>query len=236
MQIRHPSIQQSDLVSKPNAGRAMSMMFNHHYGIARRYTGEPYEFHPRRVVDTLLQYGVYEDDILAAALLHDCCEDADRHGNKMTLEFVRDRTNYTVMRHVHALTEPTNGNRATRQAAYAQQMAQAATAARCIKFADIIDNVTGLAELDPKYAPRYLAEKAEFIQNMTEFDKPSNNSTNTPYRRLYEAACHAVNKELRALGIAYAAEELRIRREEEMIDVLATVIEARQSYSDWAMF
>ena len=48
-----------------------------HKGQERDGTGEPYFTHPLAVASHLLCLGVYDDKVIAAAILHDVCEDCD---------------------------------------------------------------------------------------------------------------------------------------------------------------
>jgi (p)ppGpp synthase/HD superfamily hydrolase len=126
----------------------------------RKYTGECYSHHLHRVVEILRPI---DDDehTLAAAYLHDVVEDT-----KVTLADITGTFGMRVGGLVYDLTSSTEGNRATRKAADRARFSSADPAAKTIKLADIVDNITGLAKHDPSFARVYLAEKALLLPHL----------------------------------------------------------------------
>lgn len=82
-----------------------------HAGQVRKYTGIPYITHPRAVA-ALVQTVPHDDEMIAAALLHDVVEDCG-----VDFETIRIHFNSRVADIVRDLTEvskPSDGNRAHR--------------------------------------------------------------------------------------------------------------------------
>src|SRR5262245_1013702 len=91
-------------------------------GQLRKYTGQPYEEHLRRVAEVLAT--VTDDpEMIAAAWLHDVVEDTPT-----TIEDVEQEFGRSVRELVDALTDvsrPQHGNRAARKAIDRAHLAQA---------------------------------------------------------------------------------------------------------------
>lgn len=153
---------QLDLSTKPRAQRALQLAHEHHMGIERKYCGEPYITHPIRVAERIVEFALgYDENVIIAALLHDCAEDENQHGQKMPLHVIEQEFGTKAARYVGLLTKQKRGNRAETNAAYTKQLLTAPVEVQAIKLADILDNITGLADADSKFAPVYLAEKKE---------------------------------------------------------------------------
>ena len=111
----------------------------------------------------------YTPEMIAAALLHDVVEDTDA-----SLEDILHRFGSAVADLVRDLTDvsqPEDGNRATRKALDRAHTAQASAAAKTIKLADLISNSRSIVEFDPKFAKVYLKEKALLLDVLTEGDE-----------------------------------------------------------------
>lgn len=159
---------QLDLNNKPTARAALELATWHHAGVRRKYTGEPYIQHPIRVAEKLLSYGFVDQDVLAAALLHDCIEDENVGGECMKAAVIQRDCGAKVARWVEALTGPPHsaGNRARRKQIYNERLKRAPLQVKAIKCADIADNLKGIAEHDPNFAEQYLAEKEEQLRHL----------------------------------------------------------------------
>lgn len=132
----------------------------------RKYTGEPYIVHPIEVMMITSTAAEYDEDMLAAALLHDVVEDTPVELWQINAQF-GDR----VSELVHELTEPDwPGNRKARKAAERGRLAQISPAAQTVKLADLISNSGTIVTLDPDFARVYLREKAAILQVMTKGD------------------------------------------------------------------
>lgn len=134
-----------------------------HEGIDQRrhYTNEPYIVHPQAVAEIVAT--VTEDEsILAAAWLHDVVEDTPIESVEIAKAFGPD-----IARLVADLTNPStsaDGNRNRRKQIDREHTAQADARAKTIKLADLIDNLSGIAKLNPGFAKTYLKEKELQLQ------------------------------------------------------------------------
>lgn len=159
-------------------------------GQKRKYTGEDYYFHPEEVA--LLVYTTLGEnctqEMLAAALCHDLCEDTG-----ITLEFVKLNLSEEVAVLVEMLTDvskPEDGNRAQRKEIDRQHTAKASPAAKTIKLADLISNSKSILEHDKDFAKVYIKEKELLLEVLTEGDPT-----------LYAQAKGIVEKAKKELGL-----------------------------------
>jgi len=159
-------------------------------GQRRKYTGEDYYYHPEEVA--LLVYETLGEnctqEIIAAALCHDLCEDTN-----ITLEFIKLNLSDEVAVLVEMLTDvskPEDGNRAKRKEIDRQHTAQASPAAKTIKLADLISNSRSIVEHDKDCAKVYIKEKELLLEVLTEGDPT-----------LYAQAKDIVEKAKKELGI-----------------------------------
>ncbi|MCX6022559.1 MAG: HD domain-containing protein [Chloroflexi bacterium] len=118
-----------------------------------RDEGAPYIIHPVRVALTLAEHGHADVGLLAAALLHDTLEDTALPESEIAAAFSLE-----VVALVRALTRPPR-HVPERAAIYHRQLREAPPAARILKVADRLDNLSYL-HLSPKpgKAERYLRE------------------------------------------------------------------------------
>ena len=221
---------QLDLNSKPIALAALRLASGHHAGIKRKYTGEPYIKHPVRVAQKIMQFGIHDQLAIAAALLHDCVEDDDIHGDKMSIGTIAAACGPFVADLVTALTCSGGGNRAERKARYHTKIARSHLFVKNIKCADVIDNVQGIVALDPNFAPTYLAEKASLAAML----KPG--MKNLPiFQELQEVL--ALQHNLLAMHYVNTGKEEKARRvvEDYKLNQLADEI-ANGAFADCAVF
>ncbi|GBQ52311.1 HD domain-containing protein [Komagataeibacter sucrofermentans] len=132
----------TDLISRADAFTAAA-----HASInqCRKYTGDPYIVHPRRVAQTVKQTGA-RDEVVAAALLHDVVEDTP-----VTLEEIRTEFGENVAALVEMVTDvsrPEDGNRRVRKAMDRDHLALASAEGQTIKLADLIDNTASITRYD----------------------------------------------------------------------------------------
>ncbi len=126
----------------------------------RKYTNEPYITHPMAVAG-LVASVTDDQEMIAAAILHDTVEDTD-----VTIFVVRDIFGDRVASLVSDLTDvskPDDGNRKTRKAIDRQHTAQASKNAKTIKLADLINNTKNILSFDSKFAAVYMEEKRLLI-------------------------------------------------------------------------
>ena len=137
----------------------------HHADQVRRYTFEPYINHPAAVVE-LVRSVPHTEKMLAAAWMHDLIEDT-----KITSSDIRGSFGNEIAILVNQVTDvskPSDGNRAVRKAIDQGHLALASPAAKTIKLADLIDNISSIVEHDPKFAEVYLREKSVLLNVLRE--------------------------------------------------------------------
>lgn len=134
-----------------------------HDGQVRKFTGLPYISHPMEVMQ-IVRGVTSDDDILAAAVLHDVIEDCDVTFSDLMLEF-GERVATLVYQVTNAADEA-DGDRIARAYINRAVMANASADAQTIKLADIISNLSSIdiaLECDPAWARMYLEEKIDMI-------------------------------------------------------------------------
>lgn len=127
----------------------------------RKYTNEPYINHPVAVANILYRHH-FDDDICAAALLHDVVEDVYPINQFFSLEKIRNEFGVYIGSLVNEMTDkakPEDGNRAERKKIDRERFSFVSSDAKAIKLADLIDNTSTIAIYDPGFAKVYLREK-----------------------------------------------------------------------------
>jgi (p)ppGpp synthase/HD superfamily hydrolase len=126
----------------------------------RKYTGEPYMVHPRAVAEIVKS--VTDDEVtIVVALLHDTVEDTP-----VTFEEVRAEFGDEVADELFWVTKvgtKAHGNRKVRKAMDKEHYAKGTVRSQTVKLADVIDNSSTVAEMDPEFARVYLKELQELI-------------------------------------------------------------------------
>lgn len=156
----------------------------------RKYTGEDYYHHPEEVAMIVCKAlgKNCTDEVVAAALCHDLCEDTG-----ITLDFIKLNLSEEVAILVEMLTDvskPEDGNRAVRKQIDREHTAKASPSAKTIKLADLISNSKSILEHDKDFAKVYIKEKELLLEVLTEGDPT-----------LYAQAKHIVEKAKKELGI-----------------------------------
>lgn len=131
-----------------------------HDGQRRKYTGEPYILHPIAVARLVESVGL-DEEVVAAALLHDVIEDTQFGYVDIWARFgqrVADLVN-----EVTDVSKPSDGNRAVRKALDREHLAKASPEGMSIKLADLIDNTKSITIHDPDFARVYMREKKALI-------------------------------------------------------------------------
>lgn len=127
-------------------------------GQLRKFTGEPYIVHPIDVAMTLKRFGIVDEVVLAAAVLHDVVEDTEATLDAVTALFGPD-----VARLVDQVSNPPGENFTGRLI----RLGSADWQAQAIKCADIVSNCTTLPALSPEWAASYLPKKAREVGVLT---------------------------------------------------------------------
>lgn len=132
-------------------------------GQTRKFTdGQPYWIHPLEVAEIVA--GVTDDaELQAAALLHDTLEDVPWVTAELLAALFGERVAALVVE-VTNVSSDADGDREVRQALERAHMAGASPDAKTIKLADVLSNVSKLAERSPEFALSYLPEKAALLQ------------------------------------------------------------------------
>jgi (p)ppGpp synthase/HD superfamily hydrolase len=128
--------------------KALNFATEAHAGQVRKYTGNPYIVHPIEVMN-IVQTVVHDDEMLAAALLHDVVEDTEH-----TIEDICE-----------------DGNRKFRKAMDREHSAKSSPRAQTVKLADLISNSADIMKNDPKFAKVYLEEKRLLLEVLVFGDK-----------------------------------------------------------------
>lgn len=151
-------------------------------GQKRKYSGEPYFTHPEQVCKILESMGEVDQEILAAALLHDVLEDVfplkpncgplqikALFGDRV-LDMVYDLTDVFTHENFPSI------NRAERKNLEAERISKINDDSLKIKLADMIHNTGDIAKNDPEFASVYFREKRKIIDLLTPRMRDSKNS------------------------------------------------------------
>jgi (p)ppGpp synthase/HD superfamily hydrolase len=184
-----------------------------------------------RVAETVLRARVVDQEILAAAVLHDCLEDENVKGFTMHPKVIEDACGAKVLRWVQLLSNTETGNRAQRKMKAAQRIAGAPWQVQAIKIADIIDNCTGVTDCDPRFAETYIAEKRTLLDMLV--------PTHEAVRALRAEALDVLAAEMNKLAVfalenGRAMEAERIADDQLIADLLAE--EENSIYAEVALF
>jgi (p)ppGpp synthase/HD superfamily hydrolase len=162
----------------------------------RKFSPEPYINHPVRVMNTCREY---TDDItmLAAALLHDVLEDTEVIREEME-EFLlgvldKDKTQRTLglvdaLTDIYTKEDYPRWNREKRKTKEAERHAHTSASSQTIKYADLIDNVKGIAKADKEFAALFLSECRNLLKKINKGNK-----------ELYKRALEAVDAQMKVL-------------------------------------
>ena len=160
----------------------------------RKYTGAPYFTHLENVA-MLVASVEFNEDIIAAAYLHDVVEDIGfekinqagidlgiddelafpKVGNRETrlllIEHYFGASIASLVEQVTDVSRPEDGNRKTRKRLDLEHLAGASPEGQTIKLADLIDNARDIQVNDPNFAVVYMREKKELLKVLTKGNK-----------------------------------------------------------------
>jgi phosphoribosylglycinamide formyltransferase-1 len=141
--------------------RALWLAVEAHRGQYRRPQGSPYVEHPLAVAQLLRQHGVGEPAIIAAAFLHDVVEDTS-----VTLADIRREFGDAVASLVDHLTLPPDPDRSfqAKHAALAQHARRMPDAAKLIKLADRLHNLSELHHRPVEKQRAYAGKALELLE------------------------------------------------------------------------
>jgi len=145
----------------------------------RKYADERYIRHPLRVMKSCQDYG-YSLPVLAASILHDVLEDTNTTAQEMK-SFLLTLMNEADADHTFSLVieltdvyikkDYPQMNRRRRKAKEANRLEKISAEAQTIKYADIIDNATGIVEHGADFAPVFLHECNSLLHKMKNGNK-----------------------------------------------------------------
>jgi (p)ppGpp synthase/HD superfamily hydrolase len=144
----------------------------------RKYTGEPYFLHLVAVADMAKEITRFGYEI---GLCHDLIEDARVTSNELFEELLKlgyddEEANYITIRVVDLTDVYTteafpNMNRKARKLAEASRLHTISPGAQTVKYCDLINNTESIVQYDPGFARKYLQEKKEILEGMTNGNK-----------------------------------------------------------------
>jgi len=137
------------MITQRKLYEAIDIANKKHRGQMRKCGMVPYIVHPMHVLGILYKYGITNDKVLSAAVLHDVVEDTD-----MSILDIQSAFGWDVRRIVEALTKP-DGD-------YTKQKES-----RIIKMADRLSNISRPfpENWDSKKQLSYLKEGIEIAEN-----------------------------------------------------------------------
>jgi (p)ppGpp synthase/HD superfamily hydrolase len=147
--------------------KALEFARKAHEGQLRKYTDEPYIFHPVNV-GFILTTITDDKDIISAGILHDVIEDTNMTGQDIFNSFGVRITKFVL--DVTDVSKPSDGNRKTRKAIDCEHLAKGEPESKTIKLADIIDNASSIRKYDPSFAKVWLQEKQDLFPFLKEGD------------------------------------------------------------------
>ncbi|WP_224995762.1 HD domain-containing protein [Cesiribacter sp. SM1] len=130
----------------------------------RKFTGEPYIEHPKRVAE-MVRTVPHTNAMICAAYLHDVVEDTP-----VTHQEIEKRFGKEVATLVHELTDEymkeayPSLNRKARKKREVERQASISPEAKTIKLADVIDNTRDIIKNDKDFAVRYIPEMTALVE------------------------------------------------------------------------
>ena len=120
----------------------------------------------KQIVDLETQYVSLNDEMRAAALLHDVVEDT-----QVSIELIKREFGKCVATLVEGLTDVSkaeDGNRAKRKEIDRQHIAKQSAACKTIKLTDLISNSRSILQHDKDFAKVYLKEKKALLDRKSD--------------------------------------------------------------------
>lgn len=140
--------------------RAMRFACEKHAAQTRKGSRVPYFCHPIDVGVTLAWAG-QDCEVIAAGFLHDVKEDCGVGHDVLVNSFGRRVAK--LVDEVTNVTTREDGPREVRQAMERQHLSAVSPEAMTLKLADSLCNMRDIIRDEPKFAPKYLAEKRLLI-------------------------------------------------------------------------
>lgn len=153
----------------------------------KRKDGADYWRHLASVAD-LVRWAGLDDEVIAAAWLHDVLEDTSVQYSAISAEFGPRIA--LLVAEVTDAAKPEDGNRAVRVAINRAHLAKASPDGMSLKLADLIDNTQTIVRVDPNFARVYLREKELLLPHLFKGNS-----------KLYDRACDVLFIALESLGM-----------------------------------
>lgn len=147
--------------------RATQLATRLHEGQTRKDGKTPYITHPIRVMRTLERLGVTDEELLAAAVLHDVVEDCAGGTEQGQADLLQQLTldfGPRIAGLVGELTKAPKGTQTRRD--YDTSWSHKSVDACLIKLADRFDNLNDWAGMDPAFKAPYLRETRRMLEAM----------------------------------------------------------------------
>ena len=131
-----------------------------HEGQVRKYTGEPYVTHPIAVSE-IVKTVTDDQEMIAAAILHDVIEDCDVTRLDIIIEF--GVVVAALVCQLSDVSRPVDGIRRLRKGMDRDWLSCACDKAKTIKLADLIHNSSSIMVADKDFAKVYMKEKRDLL-------------------------------------------------------------------------
>jgi len=140
---------------------AMAIAHDKHARQIRKFSGEKYSMHPKRVRNTVMKF-TKNQDIIIAASLHDTVEDTKTSFDEISAVFGTRVANL-----VKELTSSNKEMNVVGKADYLlQKMMKMSPDALLIKLADRLDNVSDFPQASKKFVDKYTEETRYILNNL----------------------------------------------------------------------
>ena len=141
--------------------KALTFARNKHENQVRKFNGEPYVNHPIRVANIVKEF-TSNEDMLAAALLHDTIEDTNATIEDIKLEF-----NDNIANMVWGLTSDKDQIKKIGKTNYlSEKLNKMSSDELLIKLADRLDNVSDLSSEQQKWSTEYSLQTNNIILSL----------------------------------------------------------------------
>lgn len=144
-------------------------------GQRRKYTNEPYFFHPSEVAGIVKSVGGTAS-MVAAAYLHDCIEDTQV--DQWTIDRMFGAHIGDLVAGLTDVSKPDDGNRKLRKEKDRNHTQMQSPGCKTIKLADLISNSKSICEHDKDFAKVYIKEKELLLEVLKEGDQTLWNQAN----------------------------------------------------------
>jgi (p)ppGpp synthase/HD superfamily hydrolase len=131
-----------------------------HAGQVRKYTSQPYIFHPMRVAMAVANFK-FSDEMVCAAILHDVVEDCGVAPATILGEFGPDI--YSLVDELTNKTKASDLPRAERKRMDRERIVTISLQAKIIKALDRIDNLREMRDAPADFKKKYFQESRELI-------------------------------------------------------------------------